>query len=106
LLEAGEELRADLLLVPHHGSRGSLSPALYEQVDPELAVVSSGFLNIFRFPHRQVQKALDQAGVPVYCTSDSGEVQVAWDLDSMEIRSLRTRLGIKDTLDGRRRGTY
>ena len=93
LLKTGEKLRADLLMVPHHGSRGSLSQALYEQVDPELAVVSSGFLNIFRFPHRQVKKTLEQAGVPVYCTSESGEVQVRWDLDNMEIQSLRTRIG-------------
>ncbi|MDZ7758950.1 MAG: DNA internalization-related competence protein ComEC/Rec2 [Desulfovermiculus sp.] len=92
LLDSGNKVKADLLVVPHHGSRGSLSPKLYERVDPELAIISCGFLNIFRFPHDQVQKALKQAGVPVYCTSDSGEVQVRWDLDAKKIRSMRTWL--------------
>ncbi|MFO7878134.1 MAG: DNA internalization-related competence protein ComEC/Rec2 [Desulfovermiculus sp.] len=85
-------LQADLLVVPHHGSRGSLSPELYARVDPELAVVSCGFLNIFHFPHSEVQEALIQARVPIYCTSRNGEIQITWDMDSMSIKLVRTRL--------------
>lgn len=96
LLEPKQDLRADLLLLPHHGSRGSLSPELYARVDPELAAISCGFLNIFRFPHKEVQKALSQAKVPVYCTSRSGEIQIIWDINSMGIKSVRTRLGKED----------
>jgi competence protein ComEC len=96
-LKASEHnLQADLLVVPHHGSRGSLSPELYARVDPELAAISCGFLNIFRFPHKGVRDALSQAKVPVYCTSRSGEIQITWDSNNMRIKSVRTRLGKED----------
>ena len=92
LLKTQQDMQADLLIVPHHGSRGSLSPKLYARVDPELAVVSCGFLNIFRFPHSQVAQALTQTGVRLERTSRSGEVRVQWDLEDKGISSLQTRL--------------
>lgn len=42
LLESGENLSADLLKVPHHGSRTSSSEAFLEEVNPRYAVVSVG----------------------------------------------------------------
>jgi competence protein ComEC len=93
LLDSGRDMRADVLVVPHHGSRGSLSQELYQRVDPEIAVASCGFLNIFHFPHPEVGQALGRAGVPLYSTSRAGEVRVEWDPRSLEIGSVRTRLG-------------
>ena len=36
-------LRADVLLVPHHGSRTSSSPALLDAVRPRLALAQAGY---------------------------------------------------------------
>lgn len=78
LLAQDRDLSADLLLVPHHGSKGSLSPELYARVAPRLAVASSGFLNAFGFPHPEVAAALARQGVPLATTADLGMVRAVW----------------------------
>ncbi len=52
--EAGEPVRADVLKVPHHGSRTSSTPELLEAVHPEWAVMSLGWRNQFHFPAAEV----------------------------------------------------
>ena len=43
-------MRADLLLVPHHGSKTSSSPAFLDAVHPALALVQAGYRNRFGHP--------------------------------------------------------
>ncbi len=88
LLKDRARLQSDLLLVPHHGSASSLLPPFYRQVDPRLAVVSCGFLNIFNFPHPRVAAALENLGVELMSTADQGMIEVDWDLmeESMAVR--------------------
>jgi competence protein ComEC len=47
-------LRADLLLVPHHGSKTSSSPALLDAVRPRIALVQAGYRNRFGHPAEEV----------------------------------------------------
>lgn len=49
-----EQVAAELLVSPHHGSRTSSSPALVAAVAPTLVVHSSGYRNRWHFPHPQV----------------------------------------------------
>jgi competence protein ComEC len=49
------DLRADVLKVPHHGSRTSSTPAFVEAVAPATAVISLGLDNQFRFPAPEVE---------------------------------------------------
>ncbi len=46
--------RADLLKVPHHGSRSSSSVPLLSQVQPRLAIIGCGRENRFGHPHPEV----------------------------------------------------
>ena len=62
LLARDADLRAEVLVLPHHGSRTSLSPALYARVSPDAALCSDGFLNRYDFPHPEVVEAV---GAPV-----------------------------------------
>ncbi|RZJ19923.1 MAG: DNA internalization-related competence protein ComEC/Rec2, partial [Haliea sp.] len=50
LVAAGAELQADLLLVPHHGSKTSSSPAFLDAVQPTLALAQAGYRNRFAHP--------------------------------------------------------
>jgi len=50
LAQQGAALRADLLLVPHHGSKTSSSDAFLNVVQPSLAVVQAGYRNRFGHP--------------------------------------------------------
>jgi competence protein ComEC len=54
LLASGARLRADVLKVPHHGSRTSSSSALLAAIAPSLAVISAGAVNPFGHPHSEV----------------------------------------------------
>jgi competence protein ComEC len=52
--DAGQAVAADVLKVPHHGSRTSSTPELIDAVSPALAVMSLGWRNQFHFPAPEV----------------------------------------------------
>ena len=79
LCEAGAPLRAEALVVPHHGSRTSSTSCFLAAVSPGLAVISAGAGNPFGHPHASVLERLRQAGVPVLRTDRQGAVELrAW----------------------------
>jgi competence protein ComEC len=70
------ELHADLLKVPHHGSRSSTTPRLLDAVRPRLAVVSCGRRNLFGHPHPSVLEALAERGIRMRRTDQNGTIDV------------------------------
>lgn len=71
----GEEgLRADVLLVPHHGSATSSSPAFLRAVSPTWAVFQVGYRNRFKHPAPRVLQRYEQAGIGVLRTDHDGAV--------------------------------
>jgi len=75
---AGGGLRADVVKVPHHGSRTSSSAPFTAAVAPRLAVVSAGAGNRFGFPHEEALARWRAAGARVLRT-DQGAVRVLSD---------------------------
>lgn len=75
LLEAPAELRADVLKMPHHGSRYS-SVAFLAAVAPRAVLVSVGAGNRYRHPDRGLLDGLAAAGVLVRRTDEGGDVAV------------------------------
>ena len=67
-----------MLVLPHHGSSGSLVSELYDAVSPELAVASAGAHNAYRLPARAVREELARRGIPLRITGDEGEIAVYW----------------------------
>jgi len=72
----GAALRADLLKVGHHGSRGSTGPEFLAQVRPRLAAISCGRRNHFGHPHPEVLQRLAGAQVHVCRTDRDGTIEV------------------------------
>ncbi|MGB1011371.1 MAG: DNA internalization-related competence protein ComEC/Rec2 [Thiolinea sp.] len=70
------QLKADVLVVPHHGSKSSSSPAFLKRVEPELALVTAGYRNRFHHPHPSVRKRYQQWGIKLLNTAESGAVRV------------------------------
>lgn len=70
----GEELSSDILVVPHHGSKNSSSRAFLERVSPRYAVISSGYLNRFGFPHPAVLARLNDVSATVLNTAQEGAI--------------------------------
>ncbi len=58
LLSSGAEVRADLLLVAHHGSKTSTSAPWLGAVQPQVAIVQSGWRNRFGHPAQAVVQRL------------------------------------------------
>jgi competence protein ComEC len=55
LSQGADALKADLLLVPHHGSLTSSSPPFVQAVRPKWAWVQAGYRNRFGHPAPAVQ---------------------------------------------------
>ncbi|MDF1655222.1 MAG: DNA internalization-related competence protein ComEC/Rec2 [Coxiellaceae bacterium] len=72
LKHAKYQLPAQILQVPHHGSRTSSTLAFLKAVHPQQALISSGFYNHFHFPHPSVLKRYKLLGVRVINTAQSG----------------------------------
>lgn len=72
-------LRSTVLMVPHHGSRTSCSMAFLSAVTPVEAVISAGWQNRFKFPHEEVLRRLKSKGSRIWCTADTGAVEVVTD---------------------------
>lgn len=76
LLSTGAQLHADVLKVPHHGSRYT-SPGFLAAVHPRLALVSVGAGNRYGHPSIAVLDVLARGGALVRRTDLSGDVAVA-----------------------------
>lgn len=76
LLDSGLDLRADWLLVPHHGSRSSSSPAFLQAVAPRAALISRGAHNAFGHPHASVLERYQALPATLYDSVERGAVRV------------------------------
>ncbi|MEP7181999.1 MAG: DNA internalization-related competence protein ComEC/Rec2 [Betaproteobacteria bacterium] len=65
-------LRADVLVVPHHGSRTSSTPAFIAAVAPKIAVFTPGYRNRFGHPRPDVVVRYVEAGIARYRTDYDG----------------------------------
>jgi competence protein ComEC len=74
LVASGADLRADVLKVPHHGSRTSTTPAFLSRVGPRVALVGVGRRNRFGHPAPEVLERLAAAGVRVFRTDRDGDL--------------------------------
>ena len=72
--DLGQTVSADVLKVPHHGSRTSSSDELVAAVAPRLAVMSLGWHNQFHFPAPEVLARYAAAGARVLRTDRDGAV--------------------------------
>ena len=79
LLASGSDLRADVLKVPHHGSRTSSSEALLAAVQPSLAIISAGAVNPFGHPHPDVVERLKAHAKEVIDLGQRGGTQLTID---------------------------
>ena len=85
-------LEAEVLVLPHHGSKSSLQPRLYSRVGGKWAVAACGPGNRFGFPHSEVVQACNEAGLTVLSTAEHGAVRFRWQ-GSGAVRVSSARLG-------------
>ena len=75
LLQTGAAFQADVLLVPHHGSKSSSSPEFIAAVQPRWALVQAGYRNRFGHPASAVAARYTGLGVPLVSSPQCGAMQ-------------------------------
>ena len=85
---AGDELRADVLKVGHHGSRTSTAQPFLDRVNPRSAVISAGQENRFGHPHPEVVERLEESvgADHVFLTARDGTVEYISDGETVWVR--------------------
>ncbi len=88
LLRYGAHLSADVLVVPHHGSRTSSSGAFLAAIHPQYAIFSTGFYNRFHFPAKRILARYRRFGIKTLNTAKSGAV--AFDVSAESVKQIQT----------------
>lgn len=65
LLRDQTVLKADILLVPHHGSKTSSTPEFLDAVKPRIAIVQAGYRNRFQHPVPEIMARYQERNVQV-----------------------------------------
>ena len=65
-------LKADFLLVPHHGSKTSSSAEFLDAVKPQLALAQAGYRNRFGHPVESVVARYEERGIPLVRSPQCG----------------------------------
>lgn len=74
LWHLGSHLKSNVIKVPHHGSRTSASEIFFNEVSPDIAVISAGRKNRHGHPHDEMLQLLE--GVRVLRTDIDGAIGI------------------------------
>jgi len=78
LQSAPQQLRADVLLAPHHGSGTSSTAAFLAAVQPAVGIFQVGHRNRYRHPKKEVYARYGELGVHRIRTDQSGAVTLGF----------------------------
>lgn len=82
-------LRAEVVVLPHHGSAGSSDPAFVAATAPRLALNSSGAGNRFGHPRAAVVERWRRAGAEVLDTQSGGALRAWLGAEGLRVRERR-----------------
>lgn len=83
------DLLADILIVPHHGSKTSSTHAFLQAVSPSYALIPSGYKNRFGFPHQEVIERLDDLNINWFDTGRHGALTVTTTIHTLKLEAQR-----------------
>ena len=76
MLARGGMLDSQVLVVPHHGSRSSSTPAFVAAVQPSIAIFAVGYRNRFGHPHEAIVQRYASHGVQLRRTDREGALRI------------------------------
>ncbi|MDR3540915.1 MAG: ComEC/Rec2 family competence protein [Desulfosporosinus sp.] len=92
MINAGFNLKADVLKVGHHGSNTSSSSAFLAKVQPKFAVISVGKGNSYGHPAKVTIDHLTNIGAKVFRTDISGTIVAESDGTNITINAIATEV--------------
>jgi len=72
----GRQLASTVLKIPHHGSRHSDTPSLYQAVQPSQAIIFVGYRNRFGLPSAETLSSLHVSGIQLLRTDLDGTIRL------------------------------
>ena len=91
LLASQQQLKADVLKVPHHGSKTSSTDPFVVATKPALAIISVGRHSMFGHPHKEVVERWQATGATVLTTGNCGTITVATDGKNLSVKTFELR---------------
>lgn len=82
-------LSADIMLVPHQGSKTSSTQEFLQAVQPKLALVAAGYRNHYGHPNPAVAGRYAENGIELLSTIDSGTIELIIDSRGWRTSSFR-----------------
>jgi competence protein ComEC len=76
LLQAGVDVRADVIVVPHHGSRTSSTREFVDKVGASVAIFTPGYRNRFGHPRPEVVARYRDSGAALVRSDADGAVEL------------------------------
>ncbi|UZE97949.1 DNA internalization-related competence protein ComEC/Rec2 [Alkalimarinus alittae] len=70
----GDDLKADVLVAGHHGSKNATSQYLIDHVMPDQVIFSAGYKSRFNHPHPDAVERAVSNGAKVFNTAESGAI--------------------------------
>ena len=87
MIDAGINLKADVLRVAHHGSNTASTMEFLKAVQPKYAVISVGKDNGYGHPHQEVLERLESIGSTILRTDELGTIVFQSDGESLTIKN-------------------
>lgn len=98
LLASSQQLHADVIKVPHHGSKTSSTEDFVVATKPQLAVISVGRNSRFGHPHREVVDRWQAQGATVLTTAACGTITITTDGHDLSLTTfVQPQKGTKST---------
>ena len=98
LLQEYPDLKVDVLVLGHHGSRHSSAYAFLRHYQPKLAIASAGFNNRYGHPSPITQARLKALNIPLLTTAEHGSIGFV--VQPTGVVELRTQRQTRQWLDG------
>jgi competence protein ComEC len=91
LIASQRQLRADLVKVPHHGSKTSSTETFVLATTPTFALISVGRNSRFGHPHKEVVERWKSSGATVMTTGECGTISIITNGRDLNLKTFISR---------------
>ena len=89
----GEQLQANVLVAPHHGSKTSSTIDFLQQVRAEYVLIPAGYRNRFGFPHQEVLARYKKLAIQPVNAAETGAITVSFENQLLNVETWRNTQG-------------
>jgi competence protein ComEC len=89
LINLYPNLSADILKLGHHGSATSTNEEFIKQINPIVAVASSGYNNFYNHPSEMTISRLEEENIKYYRTDLDGDITITFAENSIKVETER-----------------